>query len=57
MVKFSIYLNRRVFVIGASGGLCFVNMAFPVCHHLYIVHAQDESESEIHFRFTWPTHY
>ena len=38
VVKFSVYLNRRVFVMslfsGASGRRCFVIVAFPKCIHL-----------------------
>ena len=45
MVKFTVYLNRNVFVMShflvfcASGGLCFLTMAFAGYLHLYFLGA------------------
>ena len=36
VVKFSVYLNRLVFVMVSLGRLCFVTVEFPGYFHLYL---------------------
>ena len=47
-VKLSIHLNRRVFVMDASGSLYFMTVAFPEAFHIFFLYLRVYRRTSLH---------